>query len=424
MSQSEQVQVRSLRVGQPLTTDLTDASGVLMLRAGVKITQGFIDTLTRRGIRTVATRETDEARQAREQAEVNTHAASPAPKQASPHAVRARPGTASNLTPGPNGSYAGEMVYSARRGAQPRLSLDGLNHLATETEQVFGSAIDHFMGIAPELAEGKVGDLGFASDLIDGFKKFAGADPALVLMLLRIKGDSSTALYRHGIKSALLSMTLATQMGFGEDQITDAGVAALVHDVGMLRLPDDLRQARRALTPAEWQLVREHPTHTLNLLDRARGVTDSVKTAAFQVHERCDASGYPRQRPKQFIHPMARVIGVADTYAALTDDRPHRSALNGHEAIKTILREVQAGKHDRAVARALLDTMSMFPVGTLVGLSDGRTARVLRSIPGQSIQPVVVVIKDGQPVDWELDLGQVGDLAVTRVLPEDTAVAA
>ncbi len=243
-------------------------------------------------------------------------------------------------------------------------------------------------------------------------------------MLMRLKGDPNTILYRHGIKTALLSMTLATQMGFGEDQVTDAGVAALVHDLGMLKVPPHIRAAQRRLTPVEWQLVREHPTHTLNILDKLTGVNDSVKTAAYQVHERCDASGYPRHRHAQFIHPMAKVIAVADTYAALTDDRAYRKSMTGHEAMKTILREVQAGKHDRSVARALLDTMSMFPVGTMVSLSDSRTARVLRGVPGQPTHPVVVVIKNGKPVDWELDLGQVVDLAITQVLPEDAARAA
>ncbi len=396
MSQSEQVQVRSLRVGQPLPTDLTDASGMLLLRAGVVITQGFIDTLTRRGISTVATRETDDARQAREEAQAAEAAAaqkssrpsavsSPAPGPATPRLDAARP----------DGAYTTDLTYVPGQAITHKLSVAQLNALSVQTQRAFDQALDQFAGLGPAWAEAKITDLGPASNLIRGFQRYVGADPALVLMLMRLKGDPNTILYRHGIKTALLSMTLATQMGFGEDQVTDAGVAALVHDLGMLKVPPHIRAAQRRLTPVEWQLVREHPTHTLNILDKLTGVNDSVKTAAYQVHERCDASGYPRHRHAQFIHPMAKVIAVADTYAALTDDRAYRKSMTGHEAMKTILREVQAGKHDRSVARALLDTMSMFPVGTMVSLSDSRTARVLRGVPGQPTHPVVVVIKNG-----------------------------
>lgn len=433
MSQSEQVQVRSLRVGQPLMTDLTDPAGVLLLRAGVVITQGFIDTMTRRGISTVATRETDEAREAREADEAQSQAQAAAQKPPSSSAVLKSPppspgASAPGVTPldavQPDGSYATDLSYDPGRAPAKKLSVAELNALSAQTERAFDQALDQFAGLGPALAEAQVTDLGLASELLRGFQRYVGADPALVLMLMKIKGDAQSTLYRHGIKTALLSMTLASQMGFRENQVTDAGVAALIHDLGMLKVPPHIRLAPRRLTPAEWQLVCEHPTHTLNILDKLTGVTESVKTAAYQVHERCDASGYPRKRHQQYIHPMAKVIAVADTYAALTDDRPHRASASGHEAMKAILREVQQGKHDRSVVRALLDTMSMFPVGTLVSLSDTRTARVLRGVPGQPIQPVVVVIKDGQPVDWELDLGQVGDLTITQVLPEEPVLAA
>ncbi|MEM1107892.1 MAG: HD domain-containing phosphohydrolase [Planctomycetota bacterium] len=425
MSHSEEVQVRSLRVGQPLMTDLTDPSGVLLLRAGVVITQGFIDTLTRRGISTVATRETDEMRQAREEAEAeakkNTAGQTAHDTKSQPVAKRAGdPLEASS----PEGTSSAELVYDPKSVPTRKLTVAQLNALSAQTERAFDQTLDQYAGLGPALADAVVTDLGVAADLLRGFQKYVSADPALVLMLMRLKGDPDTSLYRHGIKTALLSMTLATQMGFAEGQVTDAGVAALVHDLGMLKVPQHIRLARRRLTPVEWQQVREHPTHTLNILDRLTGVSDSVKTAAYQVHERCDASGYPRKRHAQFIHPLAKIIAVADTYAALTDDRSHRVSLTGHEAMKAILREVQQGKHDRAVARAMLDTMSMFPVGTVVSLSDTRTARVLRGVPGQPIQPVVVVLKNGEPVDWELDLGEIGDLTITHVLPEDTTAAA
>ncbi|MEO1237536.1 MAG: HD domain-containing phosphohydrolase [Planctomycetota bacterium] len=436
-SEPDTLEVRSLRVGEPMPTDLTDAHGVLLLRAGVEITQGFIDLLTRRGIKTVATRRSDDT-PASEPAQPE-----PAKRVAQKSADRPRSASAKadprprfgpqRLAPDPRKSpppeavpttATGDLHYEAGSAPAGRLSLGELSRMTREAERDFDRSMDAFLGLAPELYRGDVTDLGGAHLLVQQFHRYLHADPSLVLHLLRMKGDPGRTLYRHGIKAALLSMTLTRQLGLDEDRVTHAGVAALVHDLGMLRVPKPIRFAPRPLTRAEWQQVQEHPTHTLNLLDKLGGVNDSIKTAAYQVHERCDATGYPKQRSKQFIHPLAKVIALADSYAALTDDRPHRAALSGHEAMKTLLREVQAGKHDRGVARALVDTMSMYPVGSLVGLSDGRTARVLRGVPGQSIRPVVVVLKDGEPVDWELDLGEIDDLSITRVLGEEQTTAA
>lgn len=426
MSQDQQIKVRSLKVGQPLATDLTDDKGVLLLRAGVEITQSFIDTLTRRGIDTVAKRETEEARQEREAAEAAEAAEQSEAKSRQPqNRVSKNPAPRLSTSNGSDQSTNpdGDLVYKSN-GPRSRLSLSELNAMTVQAERAFDTSLSRYQELGPQLASGHITDLGLASELINGFNRYVQADPTLVLSLLRMKGHNSGSLYRHGLKSALLTMALAHQMGFRESQVSDGGVAAVVHDLGMLRVSENIRQAERKLTPAEFREIQQHPVHTLNMLDRITGVDDSIKTAAYQVHERCDASGYPKKRPKQFIHPLAKIIAVTDTYAALTADRPYRPALSGHEAIKTILREVQAGKFDRSVARALLDTMSLFPVGTMVGLSDGRTARVLRGVPGQSTKPVVVVIKDGKPADWELDLAQVGDLSITQIVPEEDVAAA
>lgn len=404
-----QLQVRSLKIGSPLSTDLTDGAGVLLLRAGVVITEHFINRLIARGVKTVTTREAQDG---------------PRCDQAAPDGTEAEAGQrlADEGHEGP-ATFESELSYIPPRSPVGRLSPVELHRMTQQARHRFDDALGRYMTVGPAFVQGGIDDLGFASSLLSGFRDMASADPALVLMLLRLRDTAGDDVYSHSIKSALLTMTLCQGMGFTEKQVSDAGVAALVHDLGMLRVPAAIRSARRKLAHDEWRQVREHPTHTLNILDRTHGVSESIKTAAYQVHERCDASGYPRQRHRQFIHPAAKVIALADSYCALTADRPHRPALSGHEAMKVILRETAAGRFDKAVARAILDTLSLFPVGSLVGLSDGRTARVIRGVPGESVKPVVAVIKDGTPVDWELDLAKVGDLTITRLLSEDAVAA-
>ena len=133
-------------------------------------------------------------------------------------------------------------------------------------------------------------------------------------------------------------------------------------------------------------MVQTHPDLTLRILDGIRGLSQPVRHAAFQVHERRDGQGYPRGRKPMFVSPSAKVIAVADAYTALTADRPWRPAYSGHEAMKVLLADTAAGKFDRAATRGLLDAMSMFPVGTRVGLSDQRRPGAPWASPGANVQ--------------------------------------
>ncbi|MEM6854806.1 MAG: hypothetical protein AAF593_10405, partial [Planctomycetota bacterium] len=190
MSHSEQVQVRSLCVGQPLMTDLTDSSGVLLLRAGVVITQGFIDTLTRRGISTVSTCESDEIRAAREEAEAAAAKNAEKTKPSKSPAVSNRPApSAASSTPAldavqPDGSFATDLSYDPGRAPAKKLSVAELHALSAQTERAFDQALDQYAGLGPALADAQVTDLGLASDLLRGFQRYVGADPALVHIAL------------------------------------------------------------------------------------------------------------------------------------------------------------------------------------------------------------------------------------------------
>ena len=117
---------------------------------------------------------------------------------------------------------------------------------------------------------------------------------------------------------------------------------------------------------------------------------------------------------------MARIVAAADTYAAVIGERPHRDAGLPYRGMATLLREVTSGKLDNSVVRAFLDTMSLFPVGSYVRLSDGTLARVLRPNGGEHKKPIVVPLDEkGRESDVELDLSADDSLHISEALHED-----
>lgn len=372
------IDVRSLVIGQPLPHDLTGSDGLLLLRGGVSVTRTFVDKLLQRGVTTVCA------------------AGSDAPEVDEP-----------------------ELAY--RPANVPQLSADQVFARLPDAATVYREAVDTFTTLAEDLVGGRVADAGPAYELVAGFNQFLQADAVLLSLTVKLRGTGDGGLLRHALKSCMLSMVLAQQMGFSQARQADTGVAALLHDLGMTLLKHPVHQKNGPLTQIERELVETHPELTLRILDGVRGLSQPVRHAAYQVHERPDGRGYPRGRKPMFVSPSAKVIAVADAYVALTTDRPWRPAYSGHEAMKILLADTAAGRFDRAATRGLLDAMSMFPVGTRVGLSDDRKAQVLRGVPGANVQPVVVALKmDGTPGRREIDLSQPGQPAIVAVHPDPT----
>jgi len=228
----------------------------------------------------------------------------------------------------------------------------------------------------------------------------------------------------HCLQMSLLGMALGLEMGMTEDDIRNLGLAGLLHDVGMARVPDNITGANRVLTQIEFVEIQKHPIYTLDLLRRVPGIPQLVPLICYQVHERPNGTGYPRGRQRKNIHPCARILHVADAYLALTNARPHRPALMPYAALECLLRQAQISAADSDVVRALLQLVSLFPIGSLVELSDGRQARVLRRNGNNYSSPIVQIVADadGEPTDpleepEGLDPAE-RNLRIVKVLPD------
>ena len=374
---AKDIEIRSLVIGQPLPHDLTGSDGLLLLRGGVNVTQTFVDKLLQRGLTIV------------------------------------------HVAGGNDTAETQETELAYRPTSVPQLSADEVFARLPDAKTVYQESLEIFTTFAEDLIGGRAADAGPAYDLVSGFNDFLQADAVLLSLTARLRGSGDGSLLQHSLKSCMLSMVLAQQMGFSQARQADTGVAALLHDLGMTLLKYPLHEKKGTLTPVERETVETHPDLTLRVLNGVRGLSQPVLHAAYQVHERRDGRGYPRGRKPTFVSPSAKVIAVADAYAALTADRPWRPAYSGHDAMKLLLADTAGGKFDRAATRGLLDTLSMFPVGTRVGLSDERKAQVLRGVPGANVQPVVVALKmDGTPGRREIDLSQPGQPTVVAVHPD------
>jgi HD-GYP domain-containing protein (c-di-GMP phosphodiesterase class II) len=172
---------------------------------------------------------------------------------------------------------------------------------------------------------------------------------AVMALGLKVKDRESAA---HNLRVARLCVHIGRQMSMTASELRILARAGLMHDIGKLAIPDAVLGKHAPLDEGEWTLMRAHPEMGLTLLDRA-GQSSREVFAVLYHHERLDGSGYPYGLKAEAIPIEARIVAVADTYDALTSDRPYRKATSATEARRVLIEEAGTRLDSRAVAALL-----------------------------------------------------------------------
>lgn len=157
--------------------------------------------------------------------------------------------------------------------------------------------------------------------------------------------------YRHSDRVAMMTVELHKELGTRARDYDRRWSAALLHDVGKVAIPAEILTKTAALTPAEYEAIKSHPTlgaEAVQEIDLFRELAPEIR----YHHERVDGRGYPDGLVGEQIPFEARVLAVADAFDALTSDRPYRRALTPHEALAELSRSAGV-QHDRDVVGAL-----------------------------------------------------------------------
>ena len=176
-------------------------------------------------------------------------------------------------------------------------------------------------------------------------QQLKGLFESVLALGLRVKDREANA---HNLRVARLCVHIGRQLSMTAFELRVLARAGLMHDVGKLAIPESVLAKHSPLDEAEWSLMRTHPEAGLTLLGRA-GQSSREILAVLYHHERMDGSGYPYGLRAEAIPIEARIVAVADTYDALTSDRPYRMACSDFEARRVLVQEAAARLDPKAV---------------------------------------------------------------------------
>jgi len=194
---------------------------------------------------------------------------------------------------------------------------------------------------------------------------------------------------------SLFVILVGEALGYDTDRQIEIGMAGLLHEVGMALIPDKFLFKPGPLSAQEYETVRQHSEFGYQILKIHSDQFPYLAEVALQVHERIDGSGYPQGLQGEEIHEYAQVIGLVDIYEALSHSRPYRDRFHHFYAIKEIIKTCKVS-FQRKHLKALLNTVSIFPLSTLVRLNSNAIGRVIQTFPDRPMRPRLRIEFDSQ----------------------------
>jgi hypothetical protein len=379
MTDPHAISIDDLVVGETTETSLHDADGNLMVASGVEITKGLIARFKHRGVNTVY------------------RWRAPSQPPAGGEVSKARP--ASGETPSrPPEPASSPKPYS-------RDQVQRIEMLLRQSEVLVEQ-------LARSLRSGGSIDTTEMEEAVDGFIGELAQDPDPVLAGA-LHFVANLKLATRCVQFSVLSMAVGMRCDVSGEDLQTLGAAAIMHDWPLLDLPIHARFPHQKMSKSERQHYIRHPLDAKQMLDAVPGTSSDAKLLVTQVHELMDGSGFPRGLAAAQIHPMSRILCVADAYLTLTSPPKGFPRVVPCDAVAYLVSGASRGQYSPKAVTGLLNALTMYPLGSIVELSDASQARVIRSNGKDYGSPVVQSLGPSETI---IDLKTAGVFITRPVL--------
>ena len=267
-------------------------------------------------------------------------------------------------------------------------------------------------------------ELAIARQTVEGLAESVAQNRTALVALTAMKSyDNYT--FTHMVNVSILAMAQARAPGLEGPQLRELGLSALMHDIGKIRTPLEILQKTEQLTDDEFVIIQRHVVDGAEILRQTPEMPIMAPTVAFEHHLRIDGTGYPDvKRPSLNLATM--LTSIADVYDAMRSQRAYQQAFPT-DRILAVMKRNDGTQFDQNLVRRFVQLIGIYPPGTLVRLSTGDIAVVLRVHAPDPHRPQVQIVRDpeGHPVRsqptcslWETTGDN--DIHVTEPLdPED-----
>jgi putative nucleotidyltransferase with HDIG domain len=287
------------------------------------------------------------------------------PKSVNLMAIKSSP----NLLPKPKVSFAKEIENAKSIQSEAVELID-----RCMTEAKLGHAID-LMPVS-EMANGMIESLSQNHNALACITQLKMKDRYLM---------------EHSFNVSVLMGILGTAIGYESDKLHQMVTGALLHDIGKIKVNDEVLHKPGKLNPTEWAEMKKHVTYGEEVLLKTPNITPIMIDICAQHHERLDGNGYPRGLAGDEIPVHSRMASVVDVYDAITAERVYHKGMAPTVALKKMLEwSTTEGHLDPQIVYRFIQAMGVYPVGSVVELNNQKLAVVIDSNPDDPTKPKVM----------------------------------
>ena len=217
-------------------------------------------------------------------------------------------------------------------------------------------------------------------------------DAMMLLNTLREKGSYELG---RAMDTSILMITFGRFLQFPKDRLEVLGLAGMLLDVGKTKLPDSILKKQDMLSPSEYEDVKCHVTHSVELVRSAPDLPKGVDEVILEHHERQDGSGYPRGLKGDAISIDGAIAALVDSFSALTSSRPYAEQASPSNAL-SLMHKLRGKLFHEALVEQFIQCIGIYPVGGAVELNTGEVAIVIAQNLVRRLQPRVMIILDAE----------------------------
>ncbi len=258
---------------------------------------------------------------------------------------------------------------------------------------VYLRAIDEYEHLATSVVQGEEVDRTKIDSMVNLLLERIKEGKSEMIQLILMGGRIERKIAASVINVTILSAIMGTVLKFTSHRLIQLATGALLHDIGMVKVPKAILKKKEKLSQDELNQIHTHPIHSYRIASKELKYPEEIGVIPLQHHERWDGQGYPRKLRGEDITLSARIVAVADAYIAMINNRPHRNSMIGYNAMKSVLND--NGSHfDPKILKVFLESMGIYPIGSIVPLNNSAIGRVVQTRAEAPLRPAVELIVD------------------------------
>ena len=289
----------------------------------------------------------------------------------------------------------GSLVLESQKPPEPSIDAAIIRDLPADKKNLdaYLRAIDEYEHIANSVAQGEEMERAKIDDMVNLLLDRVREGKNEMIQLILMGGRIERKIAAGVINVTILSAIMGTVLKFTSHRLIQLATGALLHDIGMVKVPKSILKKKEKLSADELNQIRTHPIHSYRVISKELKYPEEIGIIALQHHERWDGQGYPRKLKGEDINLSARVVAVADSYIAMINNRPYRNSMIGYSAMKNVLSD--NGSHfDPKILKVFLESMGIYPIGSIVQLNNSAIGRVVETHADAPLRPAVELIID------------------------------